>query len=213
MISISYLSRFQTLDKAYRNIEKMNELYKVTKENIEKYNIKLERIHTLQYFLKRSKNIIAHGEKEWRDAITQLLEAEINKNLTLIFPSDQYRISLDYEVVRNKIHLKPRISSKDFEKIKINKSQGRLLTQIASVSAVIAIMKLQGIQTIYIDEAFSGSSKENLEKVGNMIAEILKEGINLTMIVQNTSIAANLPNAHIYHFSRSILNETTISEE
>ena len=213
MIFISYLSRFQTLDKAYRNIEKMNELYKTTKENVEKYSIKLERIHTLQYFLKRSKNIIAHGEKEWRDAITQLLEAEINKNLTLIFPSDQYHISLEYEVVRNKIHLKPRISSKDFEKIKINKSQGRLLTQIASVSAVIAIMKLQGISTIYIDEAFSGSSKENLEKVGGMIAEILKEGINLTMIVQNTSIAASLPDAHIYHFSRSVLNETTISEE
>lgn len=213
MIAISYLSRFQTLEKAYQSIDRMNELYRTTKENIERYSIKLERVQLLQYFLKRSKNIIAHGEKEWRDAITQLLEAEINKNLTLIFPTDNYHISLDYDVVRNKIHLKPRISSKDFDKIKINKSQGRLLTQIASVSAVIAILKLQGINTIYIDEAFSGSSKENLEKVGSMIAEILEDGINLIMIVQNSSIATNLTNAHIYHFSRSALNETTIKED
>lgn len=213
MIIISYLSRLQTLTKAYQNIEKTNELYKDTKEKIEQYTVKLERIGTLQFFLKRSKQIIANSEKEWRDAITQLLEAEINKNLTLIFPSDNYHISLDYEVVRNKIHLKPRISSKDFEKIKINKSQGRLLTQVASASAVIAIMKLQGINTIYIDEAFSGSSKENLEKIGGMIAEILNDNINLVMIVQHSNIAANLPDAHIYHFSRSILNETTIVEE
>lgn len=213
MIIISYLSRLQTLTKAYQNIEKTNELYKNTKEKIEQYTVKLERIGTLQFFLKRSKQIIANSEKEWRDAITQLLEAEINKNLTLIFPADNYHISLDYEVVRNKIHLKPRISSKDFEKIKINKSQGRLLTQVASASAVIAIMKLQGINTIYIDEAFSGSSKENLEKIGGMIAEILNDNINLVMIVQHSNIAANLPDAHIYHFSRSILNETTIVEE
>lgn len=213
MIIISYLSRLQTLTKAYQNIEKTNELYKNTKEKMEQYTVKLERIGTLQFFLKRSKQIIANSEKEWRDAITQLLEAEINKNLTLIFPADNYHISLDYEVVRNKIHLKPRISSKDFEKIKINKSQGRLLTQVASASAVIAIMKLQGINTIYIDEAFSGSSKENLEKIGGMIAEILNDNINLVMIVQHSNIAANLPDAHIYHFSRSILNETTIVEE
>lgn len=213
MIIISYLSRLQTLTKAYQNIEKTNELYKDTKEKIEQYTVKLERIGTLQFFLKRSKQIIANSEKEWRDAITQLLEAEINKNLTLIFPADNYHISLDYEVVRNKIHLKPRISSKDFEKIKINKSQGRLLTQVASASAVIAIMKLQGINTIYIDEAFSGSSKENLEKIGGMIAEILNDNINLVMIVQHSNIASNLPDAHIYHFSRSILNETTIVEE
>ena len=180
---------------------------------MERYTVKLERIGTLQFFLKRSKQIIANSEKEWRDAITQLLEAEINKNLTLIFPADNYHISLDYEVVRNKIHLKPRISSKDFEKIKIDKSQGRLLTQVASASAVIAIMKLQGINTIYIDEAFSGSSKENLEKIGGMIAEILNDNINLVIIVQHSNIAANLPDAHIYHFSRSILNETTIVEE
>lgn len=213
MIIISYLSRLQTLTKAYQNIEKTNELYKNTKEKMEQYTVKLERIGTLQFFLKRSKQIIANSEKEWRDAITQLLEAEINKNLTLIFPADNYHISLDYEVVRNKIHLKPRISSKDFEKIKIDKSQGRLLTQVASASAVIAIMKLQGINTIYIDEAFSGSSKENLEKIGGMIAEILNDNINLVMIVQHSNIAANLPDAHIYHFSRSILNETTIVEE
>ena len=213
MIIISYLSRLQTLTKAYQNIEKTNELYKNTKEKMEQYTVKLERIGTLQFFLKRSKQIIANSEKEWRDAITQLLEAEINKNLTLIFPADNSHISLDYEVVRNKIHLKPRISSKDFEKIKIDKSQGRLLTQVASASAVIAIMKLQGINTIYIDEAFSGSSKENLEKIGGMIAEILNDNINLVMIVQHSNIAANLPDAHIYHFSRSILNETTIVEE
>lgn len=213
MIIISYLSRLQTLTKAYQNIEKTNELYKNTKEKMERYTVKLERIGTLQFFLKRSKQIIANSEKEWRDAITQLLEAEINKNLTLIFPADNYHISLDYEVVRNKIHLKPRISSKDFEKIKIDKSQGRLLTQVASASAVIAIMKLQGINTIYIDEAFSGSSKENLEKIGGMIAEILNDNINLVIIVQHSNIAANLPDAHIYHFSRSILNETTIVEE
>ena len=213
MIIISYLSRLQTLTKAYQNIEKTNELYKNTKEKMEQYTVKLERIGTLQFFLKRSKQIIANSEKEWRDAITQLLEAEINKNLTLIFPADNYHISLDYEVVRNKIHLKPRISSKDFDKIKIDKSQGRLLTQVASASAVIAIMKLQGINTIYIDEAFSGSSKENLEKIGGMIAEILNDNINLVMIVQHSNIAANLPDAHIYHFSRSILNETTIVEE
>ena len=192
MIIISYLSRLQTLTKAYQNIEKTNELYKNTKEKMERYTVKLERIGTLQFFLKRSKQIIANSE---------------------IFPADNYPISLDYEVVRNKIHLKPRISSKDFEKIKIDKSQGRLLTQVASASAVIAIMKLQGINTIYIDEAFSGSSKENLEKIGGMIAEILNDNINLVIIVQHSNIAANLPDAHIYHFSRSILNETTIVEE
>ena len=205
--------RFQTLDKAYKSIARGNDIYIKTSNDIEVFTKKLERIKTLQYFLKRAKQRIAQSEKEWRDAITHLLEAEINKNLSLIFPSDNYRVTLDYEVVRNKIHLKPRISSKDFEKIKINKSQGRLLTQIASASAVIAIMKLQGITTIYIDEAFSGASKENLEKVGGMIAEILNEGLNLVMIVQHAVIASNLPNAHIYHFSRSLLNETTIIEE
>ena len=213
MTFISYLNRLNTLSKAYNTLSKENYLYETTKETIERYNLKLNKINTLQYFLKRAKQIVAKSEKEWRDAITQLLEAEINKNLAIIFPFDNYRISLDYEVVRNKIHLKPRISSKDFEKIKINKSQGRLLTQIASASAVIAIMKLQGISTIYIDEAFSGSSKENLEKVGGMVAEILSEGINLIMIVQHSVIASNLPDAHIYYFNRSTSNETTITEE
>ena len=86
-------------------------------------------------------------------------------------------------------------------------------TEAICVRSLPWLLKLQGINTIYIDEAFSGSSKENLEKVGSMIAEILEDGINLIMIVQNSSIATNLTNAHIYHFSRSALNETTIKED
>lgn len=207
-----YTSRLTALKTSYHYVMLQNTKYIDTKSNLESAKLKLSRTKTLYKKLKAFQKYIANIEAEWRDTVTSLVEAEISNCLSCVFPTDGYQVNLKHRVFRGKIHLKTKITSVNLERPLSIKTQGGLLKQLVSFGAILAIMKLKGVKTIYVDEAFSDASKENIIVIGEWLNTVISKDCNLILIVQNRDIITSISKTVVYRFSRSFNNESYIEE-
>lgn len=209
-----YGARMRTLTKAYRSAERGNAVYTSALQEQVLQEQQLNFLVGLQEQLKTLDLGITSEESKWREAILSILENEIVTDLTYVFPDDGYNIKLSTRVLRNKIHIEARVSSVFTGDIpgKIRGTQGRIFQQVVSFSSIIGVMDLLGIKTVYVDEAFSGSSKRNIRKVNALLDALRKRGFNLAMIAQDTSMADGIPANRLF-LQRSLDNQTTITQE
>ena len=82
-----------------------------------------------------------------------------------------------------------------------------------SLAAIASIMKINGIKTIYLDEAFSGASKENMALMGKIISEMIVDGINLVLIIQHEDLIPGNVDWHSIYLTRGQHNCTVITEK
>lgn len=206
-----YWERLSTLKKAYRVAERNNSLYTEASLNVAKCRAQVAYIRGLNQSLKVLENIIAEREKEWRDTVLRMLEAEIAQDLAFVYPEDGYSVTLVPRVLRGKVHIDATASSYFTGKMlgDVADSQGRLFQQVVSFAALIVIMTILGVETMYIDEAFSGASKRNIARVNKLLQSIKDRGFNLVLIAQDISIARNIE-ANTLILSRSLDNKTSI---
>lgn len=209
-----YSDRLRVLKKAYRNIDRDNELYLSTKNTIGLYELQLKFLTELETQLKLFKLAVTEEESKWRESILSVLETEIMDALSAVYPTDGYKISLATNVLRGKIHIEASVSSVSSKDIpgRIINTQGRLFQQVVSLAALIGTMSLLGVKTVYIDEAFSGSSKKNIAKLNALLNHYRERGFNLILIVQDTNIADGIP-ANKLFLHRSLDNRTTVMQE
>ena len=161
-----YADRMRTLSRAYNSAERSNKLYVQAMEENALQRQQLDFLAGLQEQIKTLDLAITSKESEWREAILSTLEAEIVDCLAYVYPTDGYNVKLSTKVLRGKIHIEAKVKSTFADEIpgRIQRTQGRLFQQVVSFAALIGVMTLLGINTIYIDEAFSGSSKRNVKK-------------------------------------------------
>ena len=207
-----YFQRFQTLQRAFSNIEKSNKLYNIAKEEVVHFESQLTFLTNLREGLRSFDLALTGKESEWRNATLSIIEAEIVKELSYVFPNDGYNVKISSFVSRGKIHIEAFVNSVFSGDMpgRIRGTQGRVFQQIVSFAALVSVMSLLGIKTIYIDEAFSGSSKRNVLKLNALLDYVRASGFNVIMIVQDTSIAEGL-DANRLFLSRSIANDTVVS--
>ena len=207
-----YRERLSVLKRAYKSLSKNNVAFNEASKNVAVYRNQSMFIQGLAQSLKLLESIIVEREREWRDAVLRELEAEIMQDLAYVYPSDGYQVKLSSRVLRGKIHIEAETHSYFAGSIAgdVSDSQGRLFQQVVSFAALLGVMKILGVNTVYVDEAFSGASKRNIVKINKLLRSIQERGFNIILIEQDTSMASGIE-ANVLYLSRSLDNKTTIT--
>lgn len=206
-----YSARLQTLVKAYKNVERNNATYTEALKNLSTLKTKLSYVNGLAAALTMLEAIIAQQETKWQDSVLRALEAEIVQALSFVYPTDGYTVSLSARVYRGKIRVEGTVRSYFTNEMpgELSESQGCLFQQIVSFAALVQIMKILGVDTVYIDEAFSGVARTNIPKINRLLQHYKEQGCNIIMIAQDTNIALGIE-ANTLILERSLGNKTTV---
>ena len=206
-----YSARLKTLKRAYSAAKKNNEAYNRALEYSNSCKSKLVYIDDIAGSLKLLDAIIAKEENDWQAMVLRILEEEIARDLSYIYDTDGYTVSLRSRVLRGKIRVEASVRSYFMADVPgdISSTQGRLFQQIVSFAALIGIMEILKIKTVYIDEAFSGAVTDNIPKINRLLEYVRSRGFNLVIIAQNAELARNLE-ANVLFLTRSIDNKTTV---
>lgn len=210
----NFCERFSVLSKAYKVASRENLVYTKALGDIAKYREQLAYIENLQQSLKILYSIIVEKENEWQDTVLRILESEIAECLSFVYPADGYYVTLSTRILRGKVHIESMVNSYFLGQAvgDISEMQGRLFQQIVSFAALIALMKILGVDTVYIDEAFSGAAKENVEKINRLLRYVQESGKNLVLIAQDTSMAKDIK-ANVLFLTRSLDNKTSVIQQ
>lgn len=208
------MERFKTLEKAYKFAAKNNRVYEETQSSIQGIEKQIQYLESLSGAVKILTALIVEQEEQWQRNILDTFEDEIREDLSFVFPEDGYSVNLSSRVLRGKIHIDAYASSYFAGAMRgeISETQGRLFQQVVSFAALVCIMKIMGVNTIYVDEAFSGVATENISKVNALLASLSERGYNIILIAQNMDMAANLY-ANVLTLSRSLDNQTTVKTQ
>lgn len=209
-----YSDRLKVLSRAYNTAGKNNKVYTKALEESELQQQQLAFLEGLQEQLKTFDLEVTRKESEWREAVLSVLETEIVSDLAYVFPTDGYNVKLSPRILRGKIHIEAQASSTFTGEMpgRISGTQGRIFQQVVSFAGLIGVMDLLGIHTVYVDEAFSGSSLRNIKKLTKLLEHLEERGMNLILIAQNTSMADGLSANRLY-LRRSLDNQTTVTRE
>lgn len=209
-----YVDRLKTLSRAYSAARRSNTLYSNALHENTLQKIQLKFLSGLLEQMKTLNLLIVEKEAEWRQAILSMLETEIADYLSYVYPDDGYIVQLKPRVLRSKIHIEACVYSTIMQEIpgQIHKTQGRLFQQIVSFAALLGVMNLLGVRTVYFDEAFSGSSKRNVKKVNALLQHAEEKGFNLVIIAQDTNMAEG-SNWNRLFLTRNLANVTSVFQE
>ena len=206
-----FSSRLSALKRTMGVIKKSNTAFTEAKSSYNQHEARVKFLEGMQYYLKTFTLSVTENESLWRESLLKVLEYEIMKGLAVVFPTDGYTVKLESSVSRGNIHITASVSSRISEfPGRIANTQGRLFQQIVSFMALLSIMSLLGVKTIYIDELFSGSSLENIEKLNTLLRTVGEQGYNIIMIAQNASIADGMEVNRLV-LSRTESNRTIVS--
>lgn len=206
-----YVNRLEALYKVYKNLRKQNKFFTDLLDTVNNQERQLDFLFGLHIQIKKFNLAVVQKESDWRAAVLSVLEAEINNDLNFVFPDDGYRAVLDTYVSRGKIQIDVAIASYHTNSMtgRLDKMQGRLFQQVVSFAALIGVMTLLNIKTVYIDEAFSGSSKLNIKKLNSLLSDIKERGFNIVMIAQDGTMAEGI-DANIILLERTLDNKTIV---
>lgn len=208
-----YADRLRGLEKAYKLAAKENDSFLQTKSEIDYIKSQLLYVGGLASGLSMLDAIIAKQENDWQEFVLRKLEAEITQALAFVYPSDGYKVSLQARVLRGKIRIEGSVSSYFTKNMpgELSDSQGCLFQQIVSFAALVGIMGLVNVGTIYVDEAFSGVAKNNIDKINSLLKMYQERGFNIILIAQDVSIANGIL-ANTLFLTRSVDNKTSIMQ-
>lgn len=208
-----YANRVAALIKTYKVLEKNNNTFKETHRELEKIEAKLGYVRGLGGALSVLERLIIQQQAEWQDSILRMLESEISEALATVYPEDGYTVSLTARLVRGKIHVEGSVKAYFMAEFPgaISDSQGRLFQQIVSFAALMVVMRILQVNTVYVDEAFSGASMDNASRVNRLLKVYASRGANLIIIAQNGEIADGIP-ANVLNLERSVDNITSVTQ-
>lgn len=209
-----YTDRFKALTRSYNTARRDNSVFEEAEQKVNVLQLQMDFLARLQTQLKAFDLAVTDKESEWRQAVLSVLETRIMEGLSLVYPTDGYVVKLSTRVLRGKIHIDASVRSAFADKIpgSIDGTQGRLFQQVVSFNALEAVMGLIGIKTLYVDEAFSGSSKRNIKKLNGLLQDLQSRGLNLVMIAQDKAMADGI-GANRLFLQRSLDNKTTVLQE
>lgn len=208
-----YSDRFKTLTHAYKLAEKENKAFLEASRNLALYKSQLAYVRGIATSLSMLEAIISTQENAWQEAVLRKLESEITQALAFVYPQDGYQVKLSARVLRGKVHVEGAVRSYFTDEMpgELSESQGCLFQQIVSFSALLGIMDLLNVGTVYIDEAFSGAAKANMPKITALLKYYQDRGFNIILIAQDTTLSLGM-DANTLVLERSLDNKTTVKQ-
>lgn len=208
-----YTNRLNTLKRMYKKLEKGNKRYNELVSEKHKLELCISNAERLKEQCLRLNQFISDGEAKWRQSILEQIESEVEQALEFVYPNDGYKVKLDVRVLRGRIHVDSYVTSLSLKRIKgkMKRTQGMLFRQIVTLSAIVCIINLLGVNTVYVDETFSGASLDNLIRARKLLSWYNTRGVNMIIIAQNHIVSSDIKNSNIITVSRSSDNKTSIN--
>ena len=149
-------------------------------------------------------------DNSYRERRINYITSYIDNNLETIFPNEGFKskIYFDYK------HKAQRVKLTLIDKLGVERNpritEGMMLQQLISFSASIGLCECMMQRKIYMDEAFSASSPENLTKVSKLIKSLIEKDFQVILIEQKDDIYKDLPRREINLIKSEIQDSVVI---
>lgn len=145
-------------------------------------------------------------DNAYRERRKEYMTSYIDENLNIIFPDEGFRSKLEFDYkYKSQMVALTLIDKFGIERMP-RLSEGMMLQQLISFSASIGLAECMGKNKIFMDEAFSASSPENLTKVGRLVEHLISKGFQLIVIEQKDDIYKDIPRREI-HLLKDVLTD------
>jgi hypothetical protein len=159
---------------------------------------------TLLSFLKQRlldfrvlQEIVGKEEVSFKQRRLSYLDGNITENLQYIFPKKSLyaKTSCNFDRKNMKLHLSL-VDTKGYIR-PAYLTEGKFAQQLISFTAAKSCTKLLGKDKLYLDEAFSNSSEDNLLKMQKLLQESVNEGFQIILISQSNLLFSDISHHEI----------------
>ena len=154
--------------------------------------------------------ICKEEDKNYKNRRLAFIENNIEKDIDLIFPNEGFKPKISCDVKYNNDTAVFTLLSRTGRVSTQKKSEGRLCRQLISFSATKVISECFNLNKLYIDEAFTASSRENLTKISGILKTALDAGKQIILIEQEDGSYKDLPRREISIEKNPLSLETQI---
>lgn len=164
----------------------------------------LEESNTLLLFLKQRlvdlrvlQEITGKEEIAFKQRRLCYLDGNITESLQYIFPKKSLyaKTSCNFDRRNTKLHLSL-VDKKGYVR-PTYLTEGKFAQQLISFTAAKSCAKLLGKNKLYLDEAFSNSSEDNLLKMQKLLQESINDGFQLVLISQSHLLFSDISHHEI----------------
>ena len=196
------LERSKDANKQIEKLRNRESFVKLLLENIENYLNKIK-------FLKK---VITVEETNFRKRRIEYINTNITEALLKIFPEENFTASVDCDIYRGKSYAQLVLRDPSGNERLPHIQEGKMCQYLISFAAVKGVTTALGSDVIYIDEAFGAASADNIQKMGPILNEIAKNGVQIILVSQNSSLYVNIPHREIRFHKEPIYKKVIIDE-
>ena len=120
--------------------------------------------------------------KKYREDRINILTKEIERNLALLLPDENFKVRIDFRSVKERYYADLYVSKGGGDWFLPKAQNGKFIQQIISFSAMYSINKMRGCKVIFSDESLSSADKNSLVEIRPLLEELLDEGFQLVII-------------------------------
>lgn len=199
------------------NLKVKLEVAKENNKNIKELGTNYEKVCEVEssldeyvQLLKIFSKVCADEDNAYRERRIKYITSYIDKNIQIIFPDEGFASRLKFDYSRNNQRVKLTLVDPSGEERNPRMSEGMMLQQLISFSSAVGLTECMNGNKIYMDEAFSASSPENLTKVSALLQTLIDRDFQIILIEQEDDIYKDLPRREIRLFKDPILKEAQV---
>lgn len=189
-----------------------NKRYKSLEQD---YNTVLDVQEELQQYVSLLEIFITACTTEdnaYRERRKEFMTSYIDENLHIIFPEEGFKSKLEFDYkYKSQVVSLTLVDKFGIERLP-RLSEGMMLQQLISFSASIGLSECMGKNKIFMDEAFSASSPENLTKVGKLLEHLISKDLQIIVIEQKDDIYKDIPRREIHLIKDVLTDKVEISK-
>lgn len=179
-----------------KNLNEVKELRAEIENNITAYKtlIKVTKAEDLNYKNRR----------------LAFIEENLDNYIDLIFPNEGFKAKINCGVKYNTERAVLTLQNKVGRISKPKRLEGKLCRQLINFSATKVISECFNLNKLYLDEAFTASSRENLTKISTIVKSAIDSGAQIILIEQEDGVYKDLPRREIHISKNPLTLETSV---
>lgn len=179
-----------------KNLNEVKELRAEIENNIAGYKtlIKITKAEDLNY----------------RNRRLAFIEENLDNYIDLIFPNEGFKSKINCRVKYNSERAVLTLENKVGRVSKPKRLEGKLCRQLINFSATKVISECFNLYKLYLDEAFTASSRTNLTKISTIIKSAVESGTQILLIEQEDGVYKDLPRREIHISKNPLTLETSV---
>lgn len=166
----------------------------------------------MQYITKATE----HVANKIRNSRIELLEKEIELNLQLIFPDEEFKVKINFEYSRDNSTASLLIG-KEFDGGIVYEEpraqNGGFVKQLTSLSVVYTIFNFLGGKVLYMDEALASGDPESLLCTEDLFIRLLEKGVQIVAVEHKEEMYTRIPRKMLYLNKDRVSGEVSVERE